>query len=228
MSTTTDSLPSSARAPKPKTARMFQSGFFEFFSRVHPATPFVTWLPVVLFLAWRSLARGEPGAPAAAATFAFGVFAWTFAEYGLHRFLFHWVNDTAWGRRIHFMLHGVHHEYPEDKDRLVMPPGFSIPMGIVFYSLFRVAFGAGWGEPLFAGFATGYLWYDGTHFAVHHFRPASGLFQKLRRHHLFHHHSDPDGGFGVSSPLWDWVFRTMPRSSVEVRRGAQAAPSPRT
>ncbi|MGC4120031.1 MAG: sterol desaturase family protein [Myxococcales bacterium] len=205
------------------TTRMFQSDFFEFFSRVHPITPFVTWLPVVALVLWRSATRADLGVSTLMGIVAVGAFAWTLAEYSLHRFLFHWENGTAWGKRIHFMLHGVHHDFPEDKDRLVMPPGFSIPMGVVFYVLFRAVFGLALGEPLFAGFALGYLWYDGTHFAVHHFKLNSSLGRRLRRHHLFHHHSDPDGGFGVSSPLWDLVFRTMPRSSVQVKRDAQAA-----
>ncbi|HEY3449022.1 MAG TPA: sterol desaturase family protein [Myxococcales bacterium] len=205
------------------TTRMFQSDFFEFFSRVHPVTPFVTWLPAVAFVLWRSASRADLPIPTLAGILAAGAFAWTFAEYTLHRFLFHWENGAAWGKRVHFMLHGVHHDFPEDKDRLVMPPGFSVPMGIAFYLLFRALCGPTWGEPLFAGFALGYLWYDGTHFAVHHFKLTSGPGRRLRRHHLFHHHSDPDGGFGVSSPLWDLVFRTMPRSSVQVRREAEAS-----
>jgi len=205
-----------------KTTRMFRSDFLEFFSRVHPITPFVLWLPVVAWLVARGALRADPGLASVLAAFGAGAVAWTLAEYTLHRFLFHWDNGTGWGKRLHFMIHGVHHDFPDDKDRLVMPPGFSVPMGLAFFLLFRLAFGAAWGEPLFAGFAAGYLWYDGTHFAVHHFKLTSAWGRRLRRHHLFHHHSDPDGGFGVSSPLWDLVFRTMPRSSVQVRRDAQA------
>lgn len=220
--------PLEERLRQGKTARMFRSDFFEFFSRVHPATPFVAWLPVVAWMFVRSTSRADPGALGIAALFAAGVLAWSLTEYTLHRFAFHWTSDTAWGKRLHFMLHGVHHDFPEDKDRLVMPPGFSVPLGIAFYALFRALFGLTLGEPLFAGLVTGYLWYDGTHFALHHFKLQHRAFARLRRHHLFHHHSDPEGGFGVSSPLWDLVFRTMPRSSVEVRRAAAAKAAVRT
>ena len=57
-----------------------------------------------------------------------GCFAWTFAEYVLHRWVFHWTNDAAWGKRVHFLLHGVHHEFPNDSDRLVMPLPTSVPL----------------------------------------------------------------------------------------------------
>jgi len=208
------------------TTRMFKSDLVELFSRVHPATPFVVWLPVVAWMLWRSQSRADLGAAGLAGTVVAGVFAWTLAEYLLHRVLFHWESDTAWGRRLHFVVHGVHHDYPDDKDRLVMPPGLSIPLGAAFFLLFRGLLGAGLGEPLFAGFALGYLAYDGTHYAVHHFKLTSAIGRRLRRHHMFHHHSDPDGGFGVSSPLWDLVFRTMPRSSVQVRRDTLGSARP--
>ena len=65
-------------------------------------------------------------------------------------------------------------------------------------------------EPFFAGFILGYLVYDGSHYAIHHFRMRSGFLLLIKKHHMLHHHADHDGGFGVSSPLWDHVFRTMP------------------
>ena len=55
--------------------------------------------------------------------------------------------------------------------------------------------------PFFAGFTIGYLFYDGTHYFVHHFAPTSRWGKFLRRHHMTHHFADHDGGFGVSSPL---------------------------
>jgi sterol desaturase/sphingolipid hydroxylase (fatty acid hydroxylase superfamily) len=136
--------------------------------------------------------------------------SWTLAEYILHRFVFHWSNETAWGKRIHFLLHGVHHEYPNDKDRLVMPLLTSAPLAVIFYVLFVLTMGTAVGEPFFAGFVIGYLFYDGTHYFVHHFVPTTRWGKLLRRHHLTHHHADHDGGFGVSTPLWDVMFRSMP------------------
>src|SRR5258708_10482416 len=143
---------------------MFESDFLERFSRIHPATPFVAWIPVVLLCLGRSVLRHDVAPPAIALTFLGGMLAWTGAEYVLHRYVFHWTNDTGWGKRIHFLLHGVHHDYPSDRDRLVMPLLTSVPLAIIFYTLFIGLLGRALGEPAFAGFVVGYLFYDGTHF----------------------------------------------------------------
>jgi sterol desaturase/sphingolipid hydroxylase (fatty acid hydroxylase superfamily) len=189
---------------------MFEHDMLERFSRIHPATPFVVWIPVASFFLVRSFARGDLAVVAMGPVFVGGTFAWTLAEYLLHRYVFHWTSDTAWGKRVHFLLHGVHHEYPGDKDRLVMPLLASVPLSVIFYWVFALAMGRAIGEPFFAGFVVGYLFYDGTHYYVHHFVPTTRWGKLLRRHHLTHHHADHDGGFGVSTPIWDLVFATMP------------------
>jgi sterol desaturase/sphingolipid hydroxylase (fatty acid hydroxylase superfamily) len=198
------------RATRPDTTRMFDNDILERFSRIHPATPFVVWIPVSAFFMYRCFARHDVGVLVAIGMFALGMLAWSFAEYVLHRWIFHWTNETAWGRRVHFLLHGVHHDFPNDKDRLVMPLPTSIPLGVIFYTLFYFTIGLAHAEPFFAGFAMGYLFYDGTHYYVHHFRPTWRWGRFLRKHHMTHHFADHDGGFGVSSPLWDIVFRTWP------------------
>ena len=194
----------------PLTCRMFESDFLERFSRIHPSTPFIVWIPMATLFLVRSVLRHDMPVPGIVALFFGGIFAWTFAEYVLHRWVFHWTNDTPQGKRIHFLLHGVHHDFPNDKDRLVMPLPTSVPLAVIFYTLFAVTLGKALGEPFFAGFIVGYLFYDGTHYFVHHFVPTSRWGKLLRRHHLTHHFADHDGGFGVSSPLWDHVFHTLP------------------
>jgi dihydroceramide fatty acyl 2-hydroxylase len=189
---------------------MFESDFLERFSRIHPSTPFIVWIPVAAFFFGRSILRHDLAIPAAVGMFFLGILAWSIAEYVLHRWVFHWTNETAWGKRVHFLLHGVHHDFPSDKDRLVMPLPTSVPLAIIFYALFTLTLGRTIGEPFFAGFAIGYLFYDGTHYYVHHFVPTTRWGKFLRRHHMTHHFADHDGGFGVSSPLWDYVFRTLP------------------
>jgi sterol desaturase/sphingolipid hydroxylase (fatty acid hydroxylase superfamily) len=201
-----------ARSEKPETTRMFENDFIEKFSRVHPATPFVAYVPLLSWMAYRSVARGT-GLLIIPLVVA-GIFTWTLTEYLLHRYVFHWVSDTAWSKRVHFILHGVHHEYPNDKTRLVMPLGASIPMAILFYVVFRGIFGTYFGEPLYVGLGIGYLLYDGTHYAVHHFKQTTRIGKFLRKHHMVHHFADHEGGFGVSTPLWDLVFGTMPRKKA--------------
>jgi len=162
------------------------------------------------FILYRGKCWRVAGAVGTLGLVLLGLFIWSFTEYLLHRFVFHWTKDTPFGRRFHFLLHGVHHGFPNDKDRLVMPLGASIPLGIFFYSLYYFVVGPAVGEPLFVGMALGYLAYDGTHYAVHHFKQTTRIGRYVRRHHMLHHHADHHGGFGVSTPLWDLIFRTMP------------------
>jgi sterol desaturase/sphingolipid hydroxylase (fatty acid hydroxylase superfamily) len=190
---------------------MFENEWLERFSRIHPATPFVAWVPVAVFFFVHSLLRRALPLVAIPALFLGGMLCWTLAEYILHRYVFHWTNGTRWGRRIHFLLHGVHHDYPDDKDRLVMPLLTSVPLAVIFYSLVAITMGRTLGEPFFSGLVVGYLFYDGTHYYVHHFKkPKTRWGRFLRRHHMTHHFADHDGGFGVSSPLWDFILGTLP------------------
>ena len=66
-----------------------------------------------------------------------------------------------------------------------------------------------WVAPVMSGFMIGYLAYDLTHYATHHFPMRSKYAKYLKRHHMQHHYKDASTRFGVSSPLWDLVFRTQ-------------------
>jgi sterol desaturase/sphingolipid hydroxylase (fatty acid hydroxylase superfamily) len=187
---------------------MFETPLIERFSRIHPATPFVFWLPVLAWVGWRSVHLGV-GALLYVGLVVLGILTWTFTEYTLHRWVFHYVGPRPWQRRMHFILHGVHHDFPQDADRLVMPLGASIPLGAAFYFVFQLALGTALAGPLFVGLGLGYLAYDGTHFAVHHFRMGSRVGRWMKRYHMIHHHTGVDARYGVSSPLWDWVFGTL-------------------
>jgi sterol desaturase/sphingolipid hydroxylase (fatty acid hydroxylase superfamily) len=188
---------------------MFETPVIERFSRIHPATPFVFWLPILAFLAARALFTLHVGGLRFLSLVVAGVLLWTLTEYILHRYVFHYVGPRPWQRRLHFILHGVHHDFPQDAGRLVMPLGVSIPLGVVFYVLFRLALGAIIVDALFVGYGLGYLAYDGTHYAVHHVRMTSRWGKRLKRHHMIHHHTGENARWGVSSPLWDWVFGTL-------------------
>jgi dihydroceramide fatty acyl 2-hydroxylase len=192
------------------TARMFKNPVIEYFSRIHPVTPFVVWGPVAGWFAFRSVQRSGVALPTALMIIA--LFVWTLLEYVLHRYIFHWEGKSKLAKRIHFLIHGVHHQFPHDQDRLVMPIGASAPLGVALYAILYLATGgARFADPLFVGLVLGYLAYDATHFAVHRFSFQNRIFRRLKRHHMIHHHIDREGGFGVSSPLWDHVFRSVPK-----------------
>jgi dihydroceramide fatty acyl 2-hydroxylase len=199
---------------RPVTCRMFETPLIERFSRVHPVAPFLFWTPVIALFGGRVFGS-ETSLPAAVGCFVAGLLIWSLAEYLLHRFVFHRIAPTPAGRRLYFVLHGVHHDFPSDGSRLVMPLGVSIPMGVAVYLLLRAVLGLAFGvstahvEAVFMGFGAGYLAYDGIHYATHHFRMTSPIGRWLKRYHMVHHHTGENARWGVSSPLWDWVFGTM-------------------
>jgi len=189
---------------------MFENPLLELASRVHPAVPPLLYLPVVAICLVLAIGRDDLAVPSVIGVFLLGLASWTLAEYLLHRFVFHFEPDTRWGRRLHFIIHGVHHEYPHDPMRLVMPPSVSVPLAILVFLLFRLLVGPVWSLPFFAGFLVGYLFYDMTHFHIHHHRSDNRLSLALRRYHYRHHFQQSDRGYGVTSSLWDRVFRTVP------------------
>ncbi len=210
--------------------RLFRSDLLEFFTRVHPLVVVLVWLPVI---AWFAVAawRGMPTTGMTPAMLLIaggvGVLVWTLVEYVLHRFVFHFSprRPTPWLRRILFLFHGIHHVQPWDKTRLVMPPAVSVPLALLFYLVFDQVVAVwlaapAWLAPVFAGFLSGYLVYDLLHYATHHLPLRGPIGRRLKRHHLMHHHATPDQRFGVTSPLWDLVFRTQPQGGVQPDLGA--------
>ena len=192
---------------KNETVRMFESDFMEFFSRVHPVIPLVLYLPVVGYMLYVSLWQRQLSIVAVTALFLLGVLLWTLTEYLIHRYVFHYQPKTRWGKRLHYVIHGVHHDYPNDARRLVMPPVISVPLAFLFYGLFLLFFGS-LAPAVFAGLVFGYICYDMLHYATHHLAMKRGAWLWLKQYHLRHHFKDDHVGYGISSPLWDYVFRT--------------------
>ena len=192
---------------------MFESNLLDRLSRVHPVIPLVIFIPAIAVL----FALGQEGSPPLEVSvwIAGGWLFWTLTEYWLHRLVFHFEPEDGIGARLHWIIHGVHHDHPNDKLRLVMPPGASIPLAALFFGIFWLIFGLPTAYPLFAGFLLGYLVYDYMHYYLHHAVPRTKLGKRLREQHMRHHFQDHRYGYGVSSPLWDAVFRTLPRT----RRG---------
>jgi sterol desaturase/sphingolipid hydroxylase (fatty acid hydroxylase superfamily) len=177
----------------------------------------VIWLPVAAYSLGRAIVAvsGEAFPVYIPLGFALGLFAWTWVEYTLHRFVFHFRPRNPWQERISFLFHGVHHAQPLSKTRLVMPPAVSIPLALVLYALLRLVARAilgldQWVAPVFSGLVIGYLAYDMLHYSTHHLRVRWPWFVFLRRYHMHHHTQTPNLRFGVSSPLWDIVFGTKP------------------
>jgi sterol desaturase/sphingolipid hydroxylase (fatty acid hydroxylase superfamily) len=189
---------------------MFESRLLDALSRVHPAVPVLIFLPaIVLMVAW-SLSRISLGGTIALV--AAGYALWTLFEYWLHRLVFHFEPEGGLGARLHWIIHGVHHDHPNDPMRLVMPPAVSVPLGAGVFGLVYLLGGPDAAPALGAGFFAGYLVYDMLHYYLHHFRPRGPLSRMLRERHMRHHFQDDTKGFGISAPYWDDVFHTSPRA----------------
>lgn len=185
--------------------RVFDNPVLDKLSRVHWTFP-LAYLPFAAWLIWEATSRLSVWS--IVGLVIAGYLVWTLCEYVFHRYLFHWEPPGKIGERIHFLLHGIHHEHPSDPLRLVMPPLMSVPMMFIAFAVGRALFGADLVLPMMAGFIVGYVIYDEIHFHVHHRAPRTKIEAKLRRLHMLHHFRDPDRGYGVSAPWWDSVFGT--------------------
>jgi dihydroceramide fatty acyl 2-hydroxylase len=185
---------------------MFESRLLDSLSRVHPAVPILIFGPGIAVLAAWSLST--KGLLAFAGLAVGGYALWTLFEYWLHRVVFHFEPQRGLGARLHWIIHGVHHDHPNDPLRLVMPPAVSIPLGALVFAALYAIFGSRYGPGVGAGFFAGYLAYDMTHYYLHHFRPRGPLGRILRERHMRHHFQDDTRGFGISAPYWDEVFGT--------------------
>jgi dihydroceramide fatty acyl 2-hydroxylase len=190
-------------------SRMFESDFFEFFSKVHPSTPFILYIPVGLFVLGYTLATGVTTPLWCAAMLPVGWFGWQMMEYFLHKTLFHWEGSTPFTQRLHQILHGYHHDYPDDDQRLVMPIGASLPVVALIASLLWLCRAPQVTVPYWCGMLFGYLWYDFTHWSTHFRKPLTEWGKRMRSHHMAHHFAVPDKNFGISHMWLDRLLSTL-------------------
>jgi sterol desaturase/sphingolipid hydroxylase (fatty acid hydroxylase superfamily) len=190
--------------------RAFENPVLERLSRVHPAVPLIFWGPLALGAFFLGIKSGLPLGRTVWLAMA-GLFTWTLFEYALHRWVFHWQPPNPSLRERFHPVHQLHHEVQE-WDRIVAPPLMAVPLAVLVLGVQWLLLGRPTVYPFFSGFVLGYLAYDYLHFAAHYARPRTRIGKALRKRHLQHHFACPDRWYGVSSPLWDYVFRThVPR-----------------
>jgi sterol desaturase/sphingolipid hydroxylase (fatty acid hydroxylase superfamily) len=210
----------------PESPRMFESDLIDLFSRTHFSIVPILYIPASIALCWYSVATVGVGLGTTLALWALGFVGWSLTEYWLHRLFFHWEPKFKWGPRMHFLVHGVHHTWPRDKYRLVMPPAVSISLFIVFGALFLFLFG-NYGWAVHAGFTFGYMYYDVTHYYLHHASPRTEYGRRLKKNHMLHHFKESNERFGVSMKLWDYVFGTVNKAEwSKDSPAAQPEPAP--
>lgn len=189
-------------------ARLFKNDFLEILTKSHPLIIFGMYIPVICYFLYIAEVNFYYGPGRIMFTFLAGIFFWTFFEYIAHRFIFHWITDSEWGKKFTYTLHGNHHHFPRDKQRLFMPPLPSLIFSGIILGIMYLVMGTN-SLMFFPGFLLGYLIYGSMHYAIHAWNPPFKWMKPLWRNHHLHHYKNEQCGFGVSSTLWDHVFGTM-------------------
>ncbi len=194
-------------------ARIFKNQYLEYLTKTHPLVIWGLYIPIIALMIYYSNASLGIGMSALLFTFLGGMFFWTFFEYMIHRYVFHYIAESERASRFVYIIHGNHHEYPRDKERLFMPPVPSLLISSALFTLCFLVFSvfniAGYVFAFFPGFVLGYLMYGTMHYAIHAWNPPFKWMKGLWRNHHLHHYKNEHQGFGVSSTLWDHVFGTM-------------------
>jgi sterol desaturase/sphingolipid hydroxylase (fatty acid hydroxylase superfamily) len=189
-------------------ARLFKNQYLEMLTKTHPLVIWGIYLPIMIYMLYYSGDHVGYSAGRIALTFLGGMLFWSLFEYIAHRFVFHWVAESGRAKKIVYVLHGNHHHYPRDRERLFMPPVPSLIIASVVFALMYLLMRTN-AFMFFPGFIFGYLMYGSMHYAIHAWNPPFKWMKPLWRNHHLHHYKNEHMGFGVSSTLWDHVFRTM-------------------
>jgi sterol desaturase/sphingolipid hydroxylase (fatty acid hydroxylase superfamily) len=189
-------------------AQLFNNPYLEMLTKTHPLVIWGMYLPIIIGFPWYAATKFSFGALLIASVFIGGMLFWSFFEYLMHRFVFHMVAESERARKFIYVLHGNHHEFPRDKERLFMPPVPSLIISSIIFLMMYVLMRE-YAFVFFPGFMLGYLVYGTMHYAIHAWNPPFKWMKPLWRNHHLHHYKNEEQGFGVSSTLWDHVFGTM-------------------
>lgn len=190
------------------TKTLFQNPILEKLSRTHISVPLIIFFIYSSVLLYWSVTHTSISIATTVLIFFLGVIFFTWVEYNVHRYVFHMTAETESRAKAQYTMHGVHHEFPKDKTRLAMPPLLSITLATTLFFLFRLILGD-FAYSFLPGMLVGYSAYLSVHYMVHAFQPPRNFFKILWVNHGVHHYKNGDGVYGVSSPLWDYIYGTM-------------------
>jgi sterol desaturase/sphingolipid hydroxylase (fatty acid hydroxylase superfamily) len=199
------------------TKQLFKSPILEKLSRTHISIPVSIFIVYAVTLFYWSIAHTSISVTSSVSLFGLGFISFTWVEYQIHRHVFHMSTFTRWREGIQYLIHGIHHEFPKDKDRLAMPPLMSTAIGIVLLLISKWIIGD-WAYSFMAGFLISYSNYLLIHYLVHAYQPPNNIFKFLWINHSIHHYKNGEGVYGVSSPLWDVVYGTMEKKKQNLQR----------
>ena len=206
------------KRPKHKgSATLMKNPHLEKLTRTHIAFPLILFSVISVILIYFGIIEKGFKLPNMILLFAGGFSLFSLVEYLMHRYLFHLQATSPKREKFVYTMHGVHHDFPKDKTRLAMPPVLSLIIATLFFLIFRGLMGD-YSFGFLAGFLMGYTVYLAIHYSIHRFKIPNNFLRLLWHHHSIHHYREPDRAFGVSSPLWDHVFGTMPRKGFKHER----------
>ncbi len=174
----------------------------------NPYIPFLVFVPIILGLTYYSFAVLQMTISHFLLFFAIAVAYWTLFEYAMHRFAFHFETENKAIKRFVYLLHGAHHDYPNDESLFMVSPLTSVSAAIIHYLFLFFLFGSQIVNPFMIGIMCCYLLYDWLHHAVHSYNFKNKWFQKMKKHHMKHHFHDSKKGFGFTTVSWDKMLKT--------------------
>ena len=186
--------------------------------------PFIFYTAVVSALQLAVFRGGESSLAGAAALFVVGLLTWGLYEYATHRWVLHREPKAEGFNLPGNLTHLRHHADPNSLQRLNVQLSESVPVCVVYFL-------AAWGltgswqsaTHLYTGLIAGYFFYEYLDFQAHHGTSRGRLTRYFRKYHLQHHHYDATVRFGVTSPLFDYIFGTFHIEKRGVARGARPA-----
>lgn len=209
-------MPEHLALKKGTTGQLFKNKFMEFLTRTGIFAPIVTHLTTSALSLWYGVVKLEIPVLTALLIGVFGYFFWSFAEYTVHRFVYHTETNSKFFLNIQYKAHGIHHQYPKDATRLAMPPVPGLFLSGLFFLIFWLV-SSTYAFAFFPGFMIGYISYISIHYAQHRIKsPKYAPWKALWKHHHVHHYINPYVAHGVSTRFWDLVFGTMPEKRKEL------------
>lgn len=207
-----DRIPDHLKPKNVGTDTLFANGIMERLTRTHISIPVTMHLLIVAAFIYKFWNLFDPMQFVGIALS--GWLTWTLAEYWVHRWLYHVKTENKTLLKIQHMGHGIHHQYPKDPTRLAMPPAPALILISIFFAIFWLIM-RDYAFAFFPGFLFGYVMYISLHYMQHLFKPPKFKpLNRLWKWHALHHYKYPETkAFGVSTNLWDVVFRTQPRDN---------------
>ncbi|KAG5671569.1 hypothetical protein PVAND_001762 [Polypedilum vanderplanki] len=201
--------------PVDRNLKLFENPILESLSKTSWYMPLIIWIPFIIFLLFDQISNFDESVNITLTLMmhlTVGIFLWTFLEYNLHRYLFHFNSrKNSILIILHFLIHGLHHKVPFDEYRLVFPPFPAFLIVTVLYQpalilhYFNIV---PYPRLLLASGLIGYLCYDMTHYFIHHGNPRISFFYNMKRYHSYHHFVHHNQGFGISNTFWDKFYGT--------------------